>query len=515
MASNFKIRALFAMILIIINRSTLAIDISSLTLDLGLGEKLSTDPGALESASRDYGHIVTKTPTAVLKPALTDHIATLIKSAYHHSTPFGIAAKGCGHSVRGQAMVSNGVVISMTSLKNGVIVSGNSSSGFVADVGSEQLWIDVLEATLKHGLAPVSWTDYLYITVGGTLSNAGISGQTFRSGPQISNVYEVDVITGEGQLLTCTAKNNSELFHAVLGGLGQFGIITRARIPLEPAPQRVKWVRMLYSDFSAFTGDQERLISINGRKDDRAVDYVEGSLLMGSSENWRSSFFHPANYSIIISLITTHGIIYSLEVVKYYNDQTRFTVDEELQLMLKGLNYIPGLVFEKDVSYINFLNRVHAGEEELRSQGLWEVPHPWLNLFIPKSQIENFNEGVFRNIVLKRNMTSGLVLVYPMNRNKWDDMMSAVIPYEDVFYTVGFLRASGFDNWEVFDDQNSEILKFCDEARIEVKQYLPHYTTKEDWMKHFGPKWKTFVERKSMFDPKSILSPGQGIFNSS
>ncbi|GLT79091.1 hypothetical protein SLA2020_505970 [Shorea laevis] len=294
---------------------------------------------------------------------------------------------------------------------------------------------------------------------------------------------------GEGPLLTCTAKNNSELFHAVLGGLGQFGIITRARIPPEPAPQRVKWVRMLYSDFSAFTGDQERLISINGRKDDKAVDYVEGSLLMGWLENWRSSFFHPANYSIIISLITTHGIIYSLEVVKYYNDQTRFTIDEELQLMLKG-------------------------EEELRSQGLWEVPHPWLNLFIPKSQIENFNEGVFRNIVLIRNITSGLVLVYPMNRNKWDDMMSAVIPYEDVFYTVGFLRASGFDNWEAFDDQNSEILKFCDEARIEVKQYLPHYTTKEDRMKHFGPKWKTFVERKSMFDPKSILSPGQRIFNS-
>lgn len=87
-------------------------------------------------------------------------------------------------------------------------------------------------------------------------------------------------------------------------------------------------------------------------------------------------------------------------------------------MTLKGLNYIPGLMFEKDVSYINFLNRVHGGEEELRSQGLWEVPHPWLNLFIPKSQIENFNDGVFRNIVLKRNITSGLVLVYPMNRNK-------------------------------------------------------------------------------------------------
>lgn len=39
--------------------------------------------------------------------------------------------------------------------------------------------------------------------------------------------------------MTCSQDQNSELFHAVLGGLGQFGIITRARIALEPAPQRV------------------------------------------------------------------------------------------------------------------------------------------------------------------------------------------------------------------------------------------------------------------------------------
>ena len=45
-------------------------------------------------------------------------------------------------------------------------------------------------------MASVSWTDYLYLAVGGTLSNAGISGQTFRHGHQISNVYEMDVLTG-------------------------------------------------------------------------------------------------------------------------------------------------------------------------------------------------------------------------------------------------------------------------------------------------------------------------------
>lgn len=44
---------------------------------------------------------------------------------------------------------------------------------------------------------------------------------------------------GKGELVTCSEDQNSELFHSVMGGLGQFGIITRARIALELSPQRV------------------------------------------------------------------------------------------------------------------------------------------------------------------------------------------------------------------------------------------------------------------------------------
>lgn len=86
--------------------------------------------------------------------------------------------------------------------------------------------------------------------------------------------------------------------------------------------------------------------------------------------------------------------------------------------MLQGLAYIPGFHYEKNVSYLEFLNRVRSGELKLQSQGLWDVPHPWLNLFIPKSQILDFNSGVFKDIMLKRNLTNGIVLVYPMNKSK-------------------------------------------------------------------------------------------------
>ncbi|CAL5360362.1 hypothetical protein CsSME_00050824 [Camellia sinensis var. sinensis] len=481
--------------------------------------KLRLDNDAIELASRDYGKLVQETPLGVLYPSLVDDIATLVKFSYDSPNPFSIAARGRSHSIRGQAMAHNGVVVQMTSLKHssydsGIRVVRNPSSllGFYADVGGGELWIDVLLATLEHGLAPVSWTDYLHLTVGGTISNAGISGQAFVYGPQISNVHEMDVITGKGELVTCSKHINSELFYAVLGGLGQFGIITRARVALGKAPNRVKWVKMLYHDFSSFTRDQEHLISING-----GLDYLEGFVVVNQSppNNLRSSFFSPSDQLKINSLVAKYGVIYCLEVVKYYDDLTIDTVEKELPLLLKGLNYLPGFIFKKDKSFVEFLNRVRIGEMELEETGTQDVPHPWLNLFVPKSTIMDFNAGVFLEILKKQNKNKGPILVYPMNRNKWDDRMSAVIPDEDTFYTVGLLFSSGEDDWEVFEDLNKEILNFCDKAGIKAKQYFPHYSTKEEWMNHFGTKWDTFQERKAEFDPKMILSPGQRIFNNS
>lgn len=169
--------------------------------NLDLAPRLHFDPDSIESASSDYGNIVHENPAAVLYPSSVDDILNLIKFSYNYSVPLTVAARGHGHSIRGQAMAYNGAVIDMMRLRDhknetGITISNSPSLGFYADVGGEQLWIDVLHATMEHGLAPVSWTDFLYLSVGGTLSNAGISGQTFRYGPQISNVYEMDVITG-------------------------------------------------------------------------------------------------------------------------------------------------------------------------------------------------------------------------------------------------------------------------------------------------------------------------------
>ncbi|KAH7572128.1 hypothetical protein JRO89_XS04G0206300 [Xanthoceras sorbifolium] len=510
--SNFQIlQTCFALIFMMIT-SPFTSTMAAITLPPDLQDKIHTDPDAIKAASTDYGHIVTQTPAAVLYPSSSEDLKTLIGFSFNSSAPYTVAAKGRGHSVRGQAMAMNGVVVDMLSLSkngSGIVIGGDKGSGFYADVGGEQLWIDVLNATLHKGLTPVSWTDYLYITVGGTLSNAGISGQTHLKGPQINNVYELDVVTGKGELVTCSKQQNSELFYAVLGGLGQFGIITRARIVLEPAKTRVKWFRMLYTDFNSFSEDQEKLISINESDPGKLSNFLEGQLLM--DPNFVDDFYPPEDHPKIASLIKQFGIIYVLETGSYYNVGTKHSVDKKLHTLFKNLSFLPN-IYSKDVTYLEFLNRVHGEELALRQKGLWDVPHPWLNLFIPKSGIKGFNNGVFRNILLKQNFTTSIVLVYPMYRNKWDDNMSAVIPNEEIFYTAGFLDAS-VNNWEAFDNKNKEILEFCDKAGIKVKQYLGHHDTKEEWINHFGSKWKTFQDRKNQFDPKMILSPGQRLFN--
>lgn len=56
----------------------------------------------------------------------------------------------------------------------------------------------------------------------------------------LNQVLIFGYFSGKGEFVTCSKQNNSELFNGVLGGLGQFGIITRARIALEPAPKRVR-----------------------------------------------------------------------------------------------------------------------------------------------------------------------------------------------------------------------------------------------------------------------------------
>lgn len=150
-----------------------------------------------EFAASDFGNQFHFPPWAVLHPKKVSDIAATIKHVWQMGPASGltVAARGHGHSIQGQAQAQQGIVINMESLSGQEMQVHKGKSPYV-DVAAGELWINILHECLKHGLAPKSWTDYLHLTVGGTLSNAGISGQAFRHGPQISNVHQLEVITG-------------------------------------------------------------------------------------------------------------------------------------------------------------------------------------------------------------------------------------------------------------------------------------------------------------------------------
>lgn len=148
-------------------------------------------------AARDFGNRYQRHPMAVLHPKSASDIAATIKHIWQMGprSQLTVAARGHGHSLQGQAQAHEGVVINMESIKIPEMQVYTGTHPHV-DVSGGELWINILHESLKYGLAPKSWTDYLHLTVGGTLSNAGISGQAFRHGPQISNVQQLEIVTG-------------------------------------------------------------------------------------------------------------------------------------------------------------------------------------------------------------------------------------------------------------------------------------------------------------------------------
>ena len=119
---------------------------------------------------------------------------------------------------------------------------------------------EVYDAAIAQGLTLPAAPMCTNLSVGGVLSVGGWGGSSNRFGAMVDCVQELEVVTGDGTLVTCSENQQSELFEMVLAGLGQCALILRARIGLVPAPDRVTRWSLLYDDLGEFLSDQERLV---------------------------------------------------------------------------------------------------------------------------------------------------------------------------------------------------------------------------------------------------------------
>ena len=112
-----------------------------------LDGELVIEPVALEEAADDFGHIIYRTPTAVLRPGSPQDVVKLVRYANRHGLQ--VAMRGQGHATFGQAQAQGGVVIDSRTLNT---IHSIGTSGAVVDAGVQ--WIALLQASLAMGLTP-------------------------------------------------------------------------------------------------------------------------------------------------------------------------------------------------------------------------------------------------------------------------------------------------------------------------------------------------------------------------
>jgi FAD/FMN-containing dehydrogenase len=163
------------------------------------------------------------------------------------------------------------------SAAGGLDVSGLTGvievDGDVAEVQGMCTYEDLVDATLAHGRIPLVVPQLRTITLGGVVTGLGIESTSFRSGLPHESVLEMDVLTGNGEIVT--TKPGDDLFDAFPNSYGSLGYATRLRIELERVPSYVALHHVRFHDAAALTDAIARIVE-DGAWEGQRVDGLDG-----------------------------------------------------------------------------------------------------------------------------------------------------------------------------------------------------------------------------------------------
>ncbi|BDZ58780.1 MULTISPECIES: FAD-binding oxidoreductase [Barrientosiimonas] len=145
----------------------------------------------------------------------------------------------------------------------------------VADVQGMCRYEDLVDATLEHGLMPYVVPQLRTITLGGAVTGLGIESSSFRAGLPHESVRELDVITGAGDLLTCSDSEHADLFRAFPNSYGSLGYATRVQIDLAPVQPFVHLRHAPFTSVAALVQELQRVV-VEREHAGETVDFVDG-----------------------------------------------------------------------------------------------------------------------------------------------------------------------------------------------------------------------------------------------
>jgi FAD/FMN-containing dehydrogenase len=194
-------------------------------------ERVSTpdDPTYDQARTVFYGGI-DKRPSAIVRVSNAEDVRRVIATAREND--YELAVRSGGHSVVGHSTTDGGIVLDLRGMSK-IDVDPAARTAWV-ETGATA--IQVTEALARHGLV-VGFGDSGSVGVGGITLGGGIGFLVRKLGMTIDSLLAAEVVTADGRHLRADAEHHPDLFWAIRGGGGNFGVVTRLQFRLHDLPQ--------------------------------------------------------------------------------------------------------------------------------------------------------------------------------------------------------------------------------------------------------------------------------------
>ena len=205
-------------------------DIAAAVRDLAAsfsGRLLLPSDSGYDEARRIQNGLIDKRPALIAQCRGTADISDAVKLA--RTLGLGVSVRGGGHNVAGKAVLDGGLMIDLSSMRSIVV----DAAARTARVEGGATWKDVNRETQAFGLA----------TTGGVVGATGVAGLTLgggfgwmmaKHGVALDNLLSVDLVLADGSVVRASANNSPDLFWAVRGGGGNFGVAASFEFQLHP-----------------------------------------------------------------------------------------------------------------------------------------------------------------------------------------------------------------------------------------------------------------------------------------